>query len=39
MAEALYGLDENFIKQVKEKLPDPFVETLNKGYKKVRKLY
>lgn len=38
MAEALFGIDNNLILQAKEKLPDRFINILDKGYKKIKKL-
>lgn len=39
MAEALYGINESLINQVKEKIPVEFENILNKGYQKVKKLH
>jgi len=38
MAEALYGIDNRLIIQAKRKLPQEFVDILDKGYKKIKKL-
>lgn len=38
MAEALYGIDELLIKEASNKVPHTFVEKLNQGYKKIKKL-
>ncbi len=38
MAEALYGVDEKFIVQARKKIPKEFVQKVEEGYKKVRKL-
>jgi ADP-ribosylglycohydrolase len=38
MAEALYGIDENLIDRVKKIIPEEFVETLDKGYIRIKKL-
>lgn len=37
MAEALYGIDENTIKEAKTKIPEFFSKLLDEGYKKVKK--
>jgi len=38
MAEALYGVDNELIVSAKEKLPQDFIDILDKGYKKIKKL-
>lgn len=38
MAETLYGIENELIIRAKNKLPMDFVNTLNKGYEKVKKL-
>lgn len=37
MAESLYGIPEDFIRFAKSKIPDSFIEKLDKGYSKVKK--
>ena len=37
MAEALYGIDTELIKQAKQKIPGEFTKILNKGYSKIKK--
>lgn len=39
MAEALYGIDENLILLAQKKIPDEFVDILENGYSRVRKMY
>lgn len=38
MAEALYGVNSDLVIKAKEKLPQEFVDILDVGYKKVKKL-
>lgn len=38
MAEALYGVEEELISLIQQKLPIEFTDILKKGYRKVRKL-
>lgn len=38
MAEAMYGIDYNLIEKAKEKIPVEFVNKLNQGYKKIKKV-
>ncbi len=38
MAEALYGIDDNLIKEAKPKIPSEFIDLLDKGYSKIRKI-
>lgn len=38
MAEALYGIDENLILLARQKIPTEFVDLLDQGYSKVKKL-
>lgn len=37
MAEALYGIDSNLIEIVRTKLPDSFIDKLDKGYSLIKK--
>lgn len=37
MAEALYGIDENLILLVKQKIPEEFTNILESGYSKIKK--
>lgn len=37
MAEAMYGIDNNLIIKVKEKLPSEFIGLLDKGYSKIKR--
>ena len=36
MAEALYGINSELIKQAEEKIPKQFIKTLNNGYSKIK---
>ncbi len=38
IAEALYGIEQQHIEQIKPQLPKQFVKTLNQGYSKIVKL-
>lgn len=38
MAEALFGVDENLISLVNQKLPEKFVKILEEGYSRIRKI-
>lgn len=38
MAEALYGLDESLILLAKKKIPNEFIDILENGYSRVKKL-
>ena len=38
IAEALYRIENELLISAKNKLPEDFVNTLNKGYEKVKKL-
>ena len=38
IAEALYGIDEELIKQANRKLPEDFINKLNEGYAKIKRL-
>lgn len=39
MAEALYGVDDELIALAKQKLPQEFIEILEQGYSKTKKIY
>lgn len=38
MAEAMYGINNNLIKEVNKKIPKQFINVLEKGYSKIKKL-
>lgn len=36
MAEAMYGIDEQYVKQVNKKLPEEFTKVLKKAYIRLK---
>ena len=38
MAEALYGIDDDLVLIVKDKIPKEFVDTIDNGYRKIKKI-
>ncbi len=38
MAEALYGINNNLIEQVKQKIPKNFEQKIEEGYSRIQKL-
>ena len=36
MAEAMYGIDKKIIMEAQNKIPDNFVEIIDRGYQKIK---